>query len=349
MMIGIPRERKLLEGRIALTPKAVAELVANHHVVLIETNAGLKSGYYNSDYLAVGGQIVQNLTDVYRAELVVKVKEPVIEEINLLRKNQILFCYLHLAANPDVLKALLRQHVTALAFETLTVNGHLPLLAPMSAIAGQLAVHLSAQYLQQINGGAGVLLGGVMGTAKGRVVVLGAGVAGNHAALMASALGAEVYVLDKSQEALNHLKRQNSSIFTALFSEEALAALLPQTDVVIGAVLIKGANAPRLLTKNLQALLAKGRIIVDIAIDQGGCVEDIQATDWQQPTYWRNDIGYIAVTNLPGAVPRTSAQALSEVILPYVQNIARGELSHDAILQSAIAVKDGKIVHPALI
>ena len=192
MIIGIPRERKLLEGRIALTPHAVAALVKNNHVVLIETQAGLKSGYDDADYLVVGGQIVDSLVAVYEAELVVKVKEPTEQEVNLLRKDQLLFCYLHLAAYTSLLQSLLSQQVTALAFETLTVNNFLPLLAPMSAIAGQLSMQLAMHYLQSIHGGAGVLLGGVLGAATGRVVVVGAGVAGRHAALMAAAIGAEV-------------------------------------------------------------------------------------------------------------------------------------------------------------
>lgn len=349
MIIGIPRERKLLEGRIALTPHAVAALVKNNHVVLIETQAGLKSGYDDADYLVVGGQIVDSLVAVYEAELVVKVKEPTEQEVNLLRKDQLLFCYLHLAAYPSLLQSLLSQQVTALAFETLTVNNFLPLLAPMSAIAGQLSMQLAMHYLQSIHGGAGVLLGGVLGTATGRVVVVGAGVAGRHAALMAAAIGAEVYVLDKSLAALDYLKQQNSTIHTLVFSEQVLAQLLPQTDVIIGAVLIKGANAPRLLTHELQQLLPEGRVIVDIAIDQGGCVEGIQPTDWQQPIYWLNGRGYVAVTNMPAAVPRTATQALSSVILPYVQKVAAGDLATDAILQTAVAVKAGNIIHPALI
>jgi alanine dehydrogenase len=349
MKIGIPRERKLLEGRIALTPQAVAVLVQQGHQVIVEVNAGLKSGYSNQDYLAAGAKIGSDLPTIYAADLVVKVKEPVQEEIKHLRKDQILFCYLHLAAYPDVLAGLLRQQVTALAYETLTQDGYLPLLAPMSAIAGRLSVQLGIQYLQQNNNGAGVLLGGVMNTHKGRVVILGAGVAGSHAALFAAVLGADVYVFDKSDQALAKLVEQCPAIHVAIFSEQALAVLLPQTDLLIGAVLIKGDHAPKLFTNALQQQLPKGRIMVDIAIDQGGCIEGIHATDWQQPIYWQDGRGYIAVTNMPGAVPRTSTQALSQVILPYVAEIAAGKLETNAILQTAIAVKEGKPIHLALI
>ena len=349
MKIGIPRERKLLEGRIALTPTAAASLVQQGHQLLVEVNAGLKSGYSNQQYISAGAQIVADLTMVYSADLIIKVKEPIAEEIHLLRQHQLLFCYLHLAAYPEVLAGLLKQKTTALAFETLTVDGRLPLLAPMSAIAGRLAMQLAIYYLQQNNNGMGILLGGVMNTPKGVVVVLGAGVAGSHAAALALAFGAEVYVFDRSEQALAALTQQHPQVHAEIFSEARLAELLPQTDIVIGAILIKGANAPKILTQALQQRLNKGSIIIDIAIDQGGCVEGIRATDWQQPIYWQAGIGYIAVTNMPGAVPRTSTQALSAAILPYVQKIAAGALAIDAELQSAIAVRDGKVIHSALL
>lgn len=349
MLIGIPRERKTLEGRIALTPAAVADLIADGHRVRIEDDAGVGSGYHNSDYLAVGADVGNKPADIYASELVVKVKEPTAEEIMWLGKGQLLFCYLHLAAYPAVLHGLLQQQVTALAFETLTVDNRLPLLAPMSAVAGRLAVMLGMQYLQQTNGGAGILLGGVMNIgATGRVVVLGAGVAGSQAALLAAAIGAEVYVLDKSPAALANVSRHNLLLHAVLYDEQVLMSLLPTSDLVIGAVLIKGANAPHILTRQHQQLLGQGRIVIDIAIDQGGCVEGIQATDWRQPIYWRDGIGYIAVSNMPGAVPRTSTQALSQAILPYVRQLAAGRLKDSPELQSALAVDQGRIVHPAL-
>lgn len=349
MKIGIPRERKTLEGRIALTPQAVSSLIALGHEVFVETQAGAMSAYDDQSYMNVGAQIVSDLYAVYQADLIVKVKEPTEQELDLLTPSKIVFCYLHLVAYPKVLKQLLDKKVTALAFETLTVNNQLPLLAPMSAIAGRLAMQLAVQYLQQNNGGAGVLLGGSFNTnQRGQVVVLGAGIAGTQAALLASALGATVYVLDKSQAALDVLMAQDNNVQGHIFSTEKLQKLLPKTDAVIGAVLIKGANAPKLLSKDLQQLLPKGRVMVDIAIDQGGCIEGIKATDWQQPIYWQDGLGYIAVTNMPAAVSRTATQLLSNAILPYVQALARGELDSNTILQSAIAVNNGQIIHSAL-
>ncbi|PTQ88311.1 alanine dehydrogenase [Agitococcus lubricus] len=349
MRIGIPKERKLLESRIALTPSAVATLVLQGHQVFVEQGAGQGSGYHDSDYLAIGAQIAPNLAAVYVNELVVKVKEPTVEELTLLRPRQILFCYLHLAAYPQVLSALLAKKVTGLAFETLTVNQRLPLLAPMSAIAGRLAVQLGSQYLQKQYGGAGVLLSG-SGYAQdaGRVMILGAGVAGSQAALLAHALGAEVYVFDRYAPALSALSAQQAAIHTYLYDAEHITQLLAHVDLVIGAVLITGAQAPTLLTQAQQQCLAKGRVIIDIAIDQGGCVEGIHATDWQQPIYWREGIGYIAVTNMPAAVPRSSTQALSAAILPYVLQVAHQELAENPILQTAINVENGIIKHDAL-
>lgn len=349
MKIAIPRERKTLEGRIALTPEAVFALVKAGHEVYIESEAGQLSGYTNQSYQEAGAHISPNLEAIYQADLIVKVKEPTPEELILLKPFQKIFCYLHLAAYPKVLKQLLDKKVTALAFETLTINEHLPLLAPMSAIAGRLAIQLAMQYLQKNQGGAGVLLGGDFNVyQRGCVLVLGAGIAGSQAALLAAALGTKVYVLDKSQAALDKLLKQDKRICVDIFSEDKLQQILPKADAVIGAVLVKGANAPKLLTLDLQQKLAKGRVMVDIAIDQGGCIEGIQATDWQQPIYWKNGLGYIAVTNMPAAVPRTATQLLSNAILPYVLALANGELFTNQALQSAIAVNNGQIVHTAL-
>lgn len=349
MKIAIPRERKILEGRIALTPNAVAILVQAGHDVVIEKDAGVNSGYQDIEYHQIGAHIVDDIDTIYQADLVVKVKEPMPEELALLKPSQLLFCYLHLAAYQNILKQLLNKKVTALAFETLTVNQYLPLLAPMSAIAGRIAMQLAIQYLQKNHQGAGVLLGGEFNKANcGKVMVLGAGVAGSQAALMAAALGAEVFVFDKSMAALEKLHQKDKHLKVQLYDESVINQLLPTIDAVIGAVLIKGANAPKVLSIAQQQLLAKGRVIVDIAIDQGGCIEGIKATDWQQPAYQEKDLTYIAVSNMPAAVPRTATQLLSEAILPYVLCLANGELATNSILQSAIAVDKGQIVHEAL-
>ncbi len=349
MKIAIPRERKILEGRIALTPNAVKMLIQAGHQVIIEKDAGVNSGYQDIEYQQLGAYIVDDIALVYQSDLVVKVKEPMPEELALLKPQQLLFCYLHLAAYPHLLTNLLQQQVTALAFETLTVNQRLPLLAPMSAIAGRIAVQLAIQYLQKNHQGAGVLLGGDFNNTNcGKVMVLGAGVAGSQAALMAAALGADVFVFDKSIDALEKLLLKDQRLKVQLYDELVINQLLPTIDAVIGAVLIKGANAPNVLSTAQQQLLPKGRVIVDIAIDQGGCIEGIRATDWQQPAYQENQLNYIAVSNMPAAVPRTATQLLSDAILPYVIALANGELATNAILQTAVAVNDGKIVHEAL-
>lgn len=346
MKIGIPRERKLLEGRIVLTPQAVSELVKAGHQVWVEAGAGFLSGYADNDYREVGAQIAATLEQIYSCDLVVKVKEPQSEELRLLQPQQQLFCFLHLAAYPEVLQGLLQHRVHAYAFETLVANQRLPLLAPMSAVAGRLAIQLALYYLQQPYGGAGVLLGGIEHTHRGRVVILGGGVAGRHAAQLALAMGAEVCVLDRSMPVLQQLVVDMPELNALLYTPEQLAELLPETDILIGAVLLLGASAPRLVTPELLALMPKGRIVVDIAIDQGGCVAGIKPTNWQQPIYWQDGLGFIAVTNLPGAVPRTSTQALSQAVLPYVLKLAMGDVES---LASAVAVKDGHIVHPALL
>lgn len=349
MKIAIPRERKTLEGRVALTPDAVELLIKAGHTVMIEHDAGIHSGYSNQDYQAMGANIAQTLEAVYQAELIVKVKEPTPKELTLLKPQQLLFCYLHLAAYPHVLNALLQQQITALAFETLTVNHRLPLLAPMSAIAGRIAMQLAMQYLQKNHQGAGVLLGGDFNIShRAKVLVLGAGVAGSQAALMASTLGAEVFVFDTSSAALEVLSQKDTRLQVQLFNDAKISALLASIDAVIGAVLVKGANAPKVLSIKQQQLLAKGRVLVDIAIDQGGCIEGIQATDWQQPAYQNNGLTYIAVSNLPAAVPRTATQLLSQAISPYVLALANGQLIVDTALQSALAVSDGRVVHDAL-
>jgi alanine dehydrogenase len=348
MKIGIPRERKALEGRVALVPAAVRELTADGVRVLVESGAGTKAGFADADFMEAGAGIVSSLEEIYACDLVVKVKEPQPEEFALLRPGLQLFCYLHLAACPEVLRQLLDKQVTAFAFETLTIGGRLPLLAPMSAIAGRIAVQIGMHYLQQPEGGAGLLLGGVMNTPPGKVVVLGAGTAGSHAAIMASALGADVWVLDQSEAALEALHSQHRSINCLRYDERALAMLLPDADLLIGAVLLPGAEAPRLVSRALLAKMPKGRVVVDIAIDQGGCIEGIRATDWRAPLYWEDGLGFAAVTNMPGAVPRTSAQALSRAILPHVRFLGTGDWKKDKIFQSALATENGQIRHPAL-
>ena len=348
MKIGIPRERKLREGRVVLTPQAVAMLVAAGHEIRVERGAGTLSGFPDEEFLQAGARLADTLAEVYAADLVVKVKEPQPEEYPFLRPGLVLFCFLHLAAYPEVMAQLLEREVTALAFETLVVQGRLPLLAPMSAIAGKLAVQLGMQHLQQPCGGAGVLLGGIAQTPPGKVVVLGAGVAGTHAAVMASALGADVWVVDVSDAALETLVSQHRNINAVRAGERTLPLVLPDADLLIGAVLRPGAEAPHLVSRAQLALMPRGRVVVDIAIDQGGCIEGVRATDWERPAYWEDGLGFIAVPNLPGAVPRTSAQALSRAVQLWARVLADGEGKVPSGMASAVAVEAGRVVHPAL-
>lgn len=350
MDIGIPLERKPREGRIALTPEACASLVQAGHTVRVEHDAGRKSGYPDRDYRGVGCLISSNNNELYeQSNVVVKVKEPVAPDLERLGSQHTLFCYLHLAPAPELTAALVARGLTALAFETLTVDGHLPLLAPMSAVAGRLAVQLGMHYLEQEQGGAGVLLGGIAGTPPGRVLVLGAGVAGSHAALRAAALGAEVHVFDRSPQALARLQQECPAIQVALAEPGLITAALGQTDLVVGAVLLPGAAAPRVLTRAMLEQLPPERVLVDISIDQGGCIEGIRPTDWNAPAYTENGHTFVAVTNMPGAVPRTSTQALSRAVLPWVLELAAGRLELSPALRSALAVRAGVVVAPELL
>lgn len=354
--IGIPRERKALEGRVVLTPAAVADLVHAGHVVHVEHEAGRQSGYADADYAAAGAVIQPDGAALYAAtQLIVKVKEPVAEELPWLRADHVLFCFLHLAASPSLTQALLRRRLTAYAFETLVEDGRLPLLAPMSRIAGRLAVQLGMHYLEQPQGGAGILLGGLAGSGHGEghgqgyghVLVLGAGNAGRAAAETALALGAEVEVLDPVPAARDAVTREWPGMQVGDVSEARLQAAIARSDLLVGAVLLPGAEAPRVVTRCLLESLRPGRVVVDIAIDQGGCVEGLHATDWKAPAYRENGHVFIGVTNLPGAVPRTATEALSAVVLPKVRELAVGETG-TTIWASALALSRGELRHPAL-
>lgn len=349
LVIGIPRERKALEGRVVLAPSAVADLVGAGFAVHIEHEAGLLSGYPDADYTAVGARIEPHGEALYAvAQVIVKVKEPVAEELAWLRPDHRLFCFLHLAAYPELTQKLLDIGLTAYAFETLLVEGRLPLLAPMSQIAGRLAIQLGMRYLEQPQGGAGVLLGGIPGTSCSRVLVLGAGNAGRAAAQLAVAIGADVQVLDRVPAALESLRQQCPQIQTDLVSAATLRHALQHADLLVGAVLLPGAEAPRVVTRTLLENLRPGRVVVDIAIDQGGCIEGIRATDWKAPAYFERDRIFIAVTNMPGAVPRTATEALSAVVLPWVQELASGQ-ALSACWNSALALSGGQIRHSALL
>ena len=349
MRIGIPKEIKPLEGRVALVPEAAGELVRAGSKVYLQAGAGEKSGYPDSAYSAQGIQILPDAAALYgRAQLVVKVKEPIGTEYELLRPDHVLFSYLHLAAVPELASVLIKKGLTAVAFETVEVKGHLPLLAPMSEIAGRLAVQIGAHLLHAPLGGRGILLGGLPGAEHGRVVVLGAGEAGGAAVAVAAALGAEVTVFARSRDSLARMCQLGPNV-TALHSYHgAIADAVRQADLLIGAVLIPGAHAPQLVTRAMVRSMQPGSVIVDISVDQGGCIETIRSTDYKNPTYVEEGVIHFGVTNMPGAVPRTASQALSGAIAPYVSRLAQPGWEQDTSLRAGINVQGGKLVHPAV-
>ncbi len=354
MRIGVPREIKVHEYRVGLVPAGVRELTAAGHEVLIETGAGAGIGISDVDYRAAGAAIASAAAEVFeRADLVVKVKEPQPAECALLRGGQMLFTYLHLAPDPQQARALMKSGVTAIAYETVTRHGTLPLLTPMSEVAGRMSVQVGATCLQKANGGRGVLLGGVPGVPPGKIVILGGGVAGTHAAQMAVGLHADVTVVDRSVERLRELSAQfGSSLRTAYSTTEAIERLVKGADLVIGAVLIAGAAAPKLVTRAMLSSMQPGSVLVDISIDQGGCFETSRPTTHAEPTFVIDGVVHYCVANMPGAVARTSTFALTNATLPYVRMLAdhgwEAALAQDAGLAMGLNVHAGGITHPAV-
>lgn len=358
LKLGIPKEIKVMEGRVSLLPCAVAEIIDKGGEVFIESNAGLLSGYDNRSYADAGAVICESAESLYReAKLIVKVKEPIAGDLQYLRKDHLLFCYLHLSANTDLLQQLNTIGLVAIAFETveeaIDKQSRLPLLAPMSEIAGRVAVQSAAYWLHgdTINGtgGRGVLLGGATATERGNVTVLGAGTAGTFAIMEAAALGANVTVFDINPEALKRVRAIAPNI-TALYpGRKEINKVLENTDLLIGAVLIPGAAAPKLISRDMVRSMPKGAVIVDISIDQGGCIETMHATDYTKPTYIDEGVIHAGVTNLPGAVPRTASAALSAALLPYVFTLLKGQLEQCTALTKGINVANGSSVHAALI
>lgn len=325
MRIGCPKEIKAQEYRVGLTPHAAHEAVAHGHEVIVEAGAGVGAGYPDADYVAAGARIASTAEEVFaEAELIVKVKEPQPVERRRLRAGQVLFTYLHLAPDPEQTRDLLASGVTAIAYETVTdAAGGLPLLAPMSEVAGRLAPQVGAWTLQKSNGGRGVLLGGVPGVAAGRVVVIGGGVVGTHAARVAAGMGAHVTVLDRSLARLRHLDETFGALFRTRFASAGnIAELVAEADLVIGAVLVPGAAAPKLVTRAQLATMRPGAAIVDVAIDQGGCFETSRPTTHDDPIYEVDGILHYCVANMPGAVARTSTQALGNATMPFMLALA---------------------------
>ena len=355
MKIGVPKEIKIHEYRVGLVPAGVRELVDAGHQVLVQSGAGAGIGFEDSHYQAAGAAIAQKAQDIFStAELVVKVKEPQLAECKQLRSGQTLFTYLHLAADAEQAQALLASGTTAIAYETVTApDGSLPLLTPMSEVAGRMSVQVGANSLQKANGGFGVLLGGVPGVAPAKVVVLGGGVSGTHAAEMAVGLRADVTVVDRSVKRLREL----SSIFgsqlkTVYSTAHAIEELVRDADLVIGAVLIAGAAAPKLVTRAMVKTMKPGAVLVDIAIDQGGCFETSRPTTHAEPTYILDGVIHYCVTNMPGAVPRTSTFALTNATLPYVRALAdhgwQRALANDSGLARGLNVHASQLTHEAV-
>jgi alanine dehydrogenase len=355
MRIGIPREIKNHEYRVAATPDSVRELVAHGHTVLVERQAGAGVGLSDAAYQAAGATLLDTPEAVFTgAELLLKVKEPQPHECRLLRPDQVLFTYLHLAADPDQAQLLQASGVTAIAYETVTsASGGLPLLAPMSEVAGRMAVQAGARCLEKSHGGAGLLLGGVPGVAAARVVILGAGVVGSNAAMMAVGLGAQVTVVNRSVERLRRLdERFGNRIRTQHASEGAIEALVLDADLVIGAALVAGAAAPKLVRRAWLARMRPGSVLVDVSIDQGGCFETSRPTTHADPSFIVDGIVHYCVANMPGAVARTSTFALNHATLPFAMALAdkgwRQALADDPHLANGLNVQAGRVTHPAV-
>lgn len=349
MKIGIPREIKVLEGRVALTPAAISELIKHDHQVFVEQSAGVLSGYPDQEYQDAGATLLDSAKAVYgSSELIVKVKEPQESELKLLKKEHILFSFLHLAVAPELTKELLNIGLTAVAFETVTKNNQLPLLAPMSDIAGRIAVQVGTHLLHQPQGGRGILLGGVAGTERGKVVILGGGIAGSGATHIASALGANVLVFDPNRDKQVQLEAIGQNVTAKQPFEKDIELAVKDADILIGAVLIPGAKTPHLVSADLVKSMKSGSVIIDISVDQGGCIETTRPTTYENPTFVWEDVIHFGVTNMPGAVPRTSTQALSAVLLPYVLQLCETDWQSNSALASGINLQNGEIILPTL-
>ncbi len=355
MKIGVPKEIKTLEFRVGMTPAGVRELTHDGHEVIVETNAGGGIEMSDEDYIAAGARVVDSAEEVFtEAEMIIKVKEPQLNECKMLSDGQVLFTYLHLAADPKQAKALLDSGCTAIAYETVTSNGQgLPLLTPMSEVAGRLSIQCGAYALQKANGGRGVLLGGVPGVEPGHVLVVGGGVAGVAAADMAVGLGAQVTVLDRSIPRLRYIDDIFGGRVHTIYSTKAeVDRLVPQSDLVVGSVLIPGASAPKLVSEQNIIDMGRGAVVVDISIDQGGCFETSRPTTHADPTYVEHDVVHYCVTNMPGAVPRTSTLALTNATLPFALKLAnkgwRQALRDDEHLANGLNIHAGHVTYRAV-
>ncbi|MCI1590603.1 alanine dehydrogenase [Heyndrickxia oleronia] len=355
MIIGVPKEIKNNENRVAMTPAGVVHLLNAGHKVIIETNAGLGSGFTNEEYKQAGAEIIESDSDVWaKSDMIMKVKEPLSSEYNYFRKGLILFTYLHLAAEPELTKALVDSEVIAIAYETVTVNRTLPLLSPMSEVAGRMASQIGAQFLEKTKGGKGILLSGVPGVKRGKVTIIGGGMVGTNAAKIAVGLGADVTIIDLNPERLRQLEDIfGTSVQTLMSNPYNIAEAVKESDLVIGSVLIPGAKAPKLVTEEMVKSMQPGSVIVDVAIDQGGNFETVDhITTHDNPTYEKHGVVHYAVANMPGAVPRTSTIALTNVTIPYAVQIAtKGVLkavNDNPAIKSGVNVANGHVTYEAV-
>lgn len=355
MIIGIPKEIKNNENRVSLTPAGASELVAHGHIVYVQHNAGLNSGFPDESYTAAGATILPTIEDVYAiAEMIIKVKEPIKPEYPLVRKGQLLFTYFHFACDRELTEAMLASGATCLAYETVVDrNGSLPLLIPMSEVAGRMAAQEGARFLEKPQGGCGKLMGGVPGVKPAKVLVLGGGIVGTNAALMAAGLGADVTLCDISLPRLRYLaETMPKNVKTLYSSRYNIEQELPTTDLVVGAVLIPGAKAPHLITRDMLSLMRPGSVLVDVAIDQGGCFETSHPTTHAEPIYEVDGVVHYCVANIPGAVPCTSTLALTNATLPYALKLAdlgwEAACRADAGLAKGLNVVDGKVTFPGV-
>ncbi len=355
MKIGVPSEIKAQESRVGLTPSSVQELTNHGHKVLVQDNAGFGAGFENDDYQKAGAHIAPTAGDVFNdSDMIVKVKEPQSEEVSMLRENQLLFTYLHLSAAPELTKGLVDSKSICIAYETVTdENNRLPLLAPMSAVAGRMSIQAGAHSLEKPQGGRGLLIGGAPGVNPGNVLILGGGVVGENAAIIATGMQAKVHIVDKSENRLKELQMKFGDRIIPLVSDEInLEQYVAETDLLIGGVLIPGANAPKLISKEMIKIMKRGSVIVDVAIDQGGCVETSKPTTHANPTFVIDDVVHYCVANMPGGVPMTSTLALNAATLPFVLNLAqngyRDALNSDANFLAGLNVCQGSITYKAV-
>ncbi len=355
MKIGVPKEIKSQEHRIGLTPDSVKTLTSNGNEVLIENNGGFEAGFDNNQYEKAGAKIVDKAEDIFNdSEIIVKVKEPLSNEVKMIRENQIVFTYLHLAAAKELTQGLINSKSVCIAYETVTDNnGRLPLLAPMSAVAGRMSVQAGAHCLEKNQKGRGLLLGGAPGVQPGNVVILGGGVVGENAAIIATGLKANVYIVDKSESRLKQLTEIFGDKIIPQHSDKIdLEKLISECDLLVGGVLIPGAEAPKLVTKKMLKKMKRGSVIVDVAIDQGGCVETSKPTTHAEPTYIVDDIVHYCVANMPGGVPRTSTLALNKATLPFLSKLAKDgykkALNEDPNFLAGLNVHKGNITYKAV-